>query len=207
MKSSGGRARAGAYDEVVRTVFWLVLVTIAVFASASFLNLRSSETATASGTIPVAGAPVGTVREIMRTLVDPNAEIVWGAVGVIHEKSGTIEKEPRTEDEWTTVENGAMTLAEVATLLKTPGRHIARPEEAGTSRWPQATLNPAQIEEEVAHNRVVWDKAADALQTAAAKAFAAARAHDKDGVFNVGEEIDNACESCHIVYWYPVSRN
>jgi len=150
MNSSGGRARSGAYDEVVRTVFWVLLLMIAVLASASFLRLRSPDSATAAPTkTPIAGAPVGTVREIMKTLVDPNAEIVWGAVGVIHEKSGTVEKEPRTEDEWTTVENGAMTLAEVATLLKTPGRHIARPEEAGTSRWPQATLTPVQIEQEV----------------------------------------------------------
>ena len=36
-------------------------------------------------------------------------------------------------------------------------------------------------------------------------AFAAARSHDKNAVFNVGEEIDNACESCHIVYWYPTT--
>ena len=35
------------------------------------------------------------------------------------------------------------------------------------------------------------------------KAIAAAKAHDKDAVLNVGEEIDNACESCHKVYWYP----
>jgi len=68
-------------------------------------------------------------------------------------------------------------------------------------------LTPVQIEQEVGRNRVVWDKAADALQAAAAKAFAAARAHDKEGVFNIGEEIDNACESCHIVYWYPVNKN
>ena len=38
---------------------------------------------------------------------------------------------------------------------------------------------------------------------AAIKAIAAAKAHDKDAVLNVGEEIDNACESCHKVYWYP----
>ena len=35
------------------------------------------------------------------------------------------------------------------------------------------------------------------------KAMAAARAHDKDAILEVGSEIDNACESCHKVYWYP----
>ena len=140
----------------------------------------------------------------MKGMVDPNAEIVWGAVGVVDEKQGTTEKEPRSEEEWTSVENGAMALAEVANLLKMPGRLIARPEEANTMRWPEATMTPTQIEERLATSRVAWDKSATALQAAAMKALSAARAHNKDAVFNVGEEIDNACESCHIVYWYPV---
>ena len=64
-------------------------------------------------------------------------------------------------------------------------------------------LTPAQIEEKVNKDRAAWDQKADALQQTAAKALAAAKKHDKDGILNVGEEIDNACESCHKVYWYP----
>jgi hypothetical protein len=189
----------------VRPVHWLLVLTLGVVIVASLLNLRSSGTATATAERTASGVPVGTVREIMKAMVDPNAEIVWGAVGVVHEKSGTVEKEPRTEEEWTTVENGAMALAEVANLLKLPGRRVAHPEEANSMRWPEATLTPVQIEERMAHSRVAWDRSADALQAAAMKAFAAARAHDKNAVFNIGEEIDNACESCHIVYWYPTA--
>jgi hypothetical protein len=33
--------------------------------------------------------------------------------------------------------------------------------------------------------------------------MAAAKAKDKDELLNVGEAIDTACESCHVVYWYP----
>jgi hypothetical protein len=188
---------------VVRAVHWLLLLTLASLVVASLLNLRSSGTATATAEKIATGSPVGTVREIMKAMVDPNAAIVWGAVGVVHEKHGTVEKEPKTEEEWTTVENSAMALAEVANLLKMPGRRVAHPEEANTMRWPEATLTPVQIEERIANTRVAWDKSADALQAAAMKAFAAARAHDKNAVFSIGEEIDNACESCHIVYWYP----
>jgi hypothetical protein len=189
----------------VRPVHWLLLLTLAVIGVASLLNLRSSGTATATAEKISTGVPVGTVREIMKAMVDPNAAIVWGAVGVVHEKTGTMEKEPHTEEEWTTVENGAMALAEVANLLKMPGRSVARPEEANSMRWPEATLTPVQIEERMARSRLAWDRSADALQAAAMKAFAAARAHDKNAVFNIGEEIDNACESCHIVYWYPTA--
>jgi hypothetical protein len=191
----------------VRTAYWLLLLTASTVIVASVLNQRSSGTATATAAkVAIDGAPIGTVREIMKGMVDPNAEVVWGAVGVVHEKQGTTEKEPRSEEEWTRVENGAMTLAEVANLLKMPGRQIALPEEAHTMRWPEATLTPTQIEERLASDRVSWDRSANALQAAAMKALAAARAHDKTGVFNVGEEIDNACESCHIVYWYPLEK-
>jgi cytochrome c556 len=38
----------------------------------------------------------------------------------------------------------------------------------------------------------------------ATKAIAAGeRPTTRNGILNVGEEIDNACESCHKVYWYP----
>jgi hypothetical protein len=96
-----------------------------------------------------APAPVGTVKDIMKGIVDPSSAAIWDAV-------------------------------------------------------PDAPeLTPAQIEEKVNKDRGAWDTKADALQQTAMKAIAAARAHDKDGVLNVGEEIDNACESCHKVYWYP----
>lgn len=38
------------------------------------------------------------------------------------------------------------------------------------------------------------------------KAIAAALAHNKDGILEVGSEIDSACEGCHKVYWYPDER-
>ena len=60
-----------------------------------------------------------------------------------------------------------------------------------------------RIEEKIAKDRVAWAKKADALQATAVKAIAATRAHDKEAVLAVGSEIDEACESCHKVYWYP----
>jgi cytochrome c556 len=85
-----------------------------------------------------------------------------------------------------------------------PGRHVALPEQANQTSQPGAPeLTPAQIEDKIAKDRAAWATKADALQSTALKARAAAKAHDKDGLLNVGEEIDNACESCHLVYWYP----
>jgi len=83
-------------------------------------------------------------------------------------------------------------------------RQMALPDELDAKTAPDAPeLTPRQIEEKVSKDLENWGKKADALREAAVKAIAAAKAHDKDGIMNVGEAIDNACEQCHVVYWYP----
>jgi hypothetical protein len=148
--------------------------------------------------------PVGTVKDVMKGIVDPTSKAIWDAVGTESGKNGIVEKAPKTDEEWAVVEHSALNLAEAANLLKIPGRHMALPEQANAKSQPDAPeLTPAQIEEKVNKDRAAWGAKADALRMTATKAVAAAKAHDKDGILNVGEEIDNACESCHKVYWYP----
>jgi hypothetical protein len=140
----------------------------------------------------------------MKGIVDPTSKVLWDSVGTESGPKGLVEKAPKTDEEWALLEHNALSLAEAANLLKIPGRHMALPEQANVTSQPGAPeLTPAQIEEKVNKDRGAWDAKADALRMTAVKAIAAAKAHDKDGILNVGEEIDNACESCHKVYWYP----
>jgi hypothetical protein len=186
-----------------------VLVLMSVVFAGSFLASQTGcaqaappPAATATKSSPV--VPVGTIKEIMKGIVDPSSAAIWDAVGTESGPKGVVEKAPKTDEEWAKVESSALVLAEVANLLKMDGRHVARPDQASTKSQPDAPeLTPAQIEEKINKDRAAWEKKADALQQTAVKAIAAARAHDKDGVLNVGEEIDNACESCHLIYWYP----
>jgi len=77
-------------------------------------------------------------------------------------------------------------LAEATNLLRMPGRQMALPDELDAKTAPDAPeLTPRQIEEKVSKDLENWGKKADALREAAVKA------------------IDNACEQCHVVYWYP----
>jgi hypothetical protein len=49
----------------------------------------------------------------------------------------------------------------------------------------------------------MWNRHADALRAAALESLTIIRARDADGLFDVGDKIDKACESCHLEYWYP----
>jgi hypothetical protein len=151
-----------------------------------------------------AETPVGTVKEIMKGIVDANSAAIWDAVGTEETPRGTVEKAPATDEEWTKLEYNALVLAEVANLLKTPGRKVASPEQANATSQPGAPeLTPLQIGEKIAGDPAAWNAKVDAFQATAVKAIGAARAHDKDGILEVGSEIDSACEGCHKVYWYP----
>lgn len=185
----------------------LALLSIVVFMSAVVIAACSKPApppTAAATTAETPLVPVGTVKEVMQGIVDPTSKAIWDAVGTESGKNGIVEKAPKTDEEWAVIEHNALSLAEAANLLKVPGRHMALPEQANAKTTPDAPeLTPAQIEEKVNKDRGLWDAKADVLRVTATKAIAAAKAHDKDGVLNVGEEIDSACESCHKVYWYP----
>ncbi len=182
-------------------MFAIVMATGVVSQSAC---TQAAPAPAAAATVSSPANPVGTVKEIMKGIVDPSSAAIWDAVGTESGPKGVVEKSPKTNEEWAKLEGNALMLAEVANLLKMPGRHVAKTEEANSKTAADAPeLTPVQIEEKINKDRAAWDKRADALQETAVKAMAAAKKHDKDGVLNVGEEIDNACESCHKIYWYP----
>ena len=187
----------------MRTVYWLLVLLVAMSGTA-FVTQRAAATSAHVEQPPAEAAPVGTVKDVMKGIVDPNAMAIWDAVGAESTPTGVVEKAPQTDAEWAVVEHNALTLAEAANLLLTPGRPMSRPEEANSKSQPDAPeLTPTQIEKKIADNRAEWVKHAKELQATAVMAMAAAKAHDKDGLLNVGEAIDSACESCHVVYWYP----
>src|SRR5262245_3472996 len=107
---------------------------------------------TASSETPM--VPVGTVKEVMKGIVDPTSKVLWDSVGTESGKNGLVEKAPKTDEEWAVLEHNALSLAEAANLLKIPGRHMSHPEEANTKTAKDAPeLTPAQIEEKVNKDR------------------------------------------------------
>jgi len=64
-------------------------------------------------------------------------------------------------------------------------------------------LEPAEMEVLINKDRAAFNQRAKALHEAGMAALAAADAKDAQKLFEVGEQIEHACESCHSNYWYP----
>ena len=149
--------------------------------------------------------PVVGIRDIMKYEVDPSADALWDSVSSTGTAAGLVDKQPRSEEEWQEVRRHAVTLAEAANLLLMEGRRVTsdgRIEDAELA----AILPPAAIEKKIARSRPVFVQRARALQDAAREALAAIDAHDSARLFEAGGRLDEACEQCHVRYWYPNDR-
>jgi hypothetical protein len=113
---------------------------------------------------------VASTKQLMQAIVDPAADVVWEAVGSVMTPSGTTELAPHTDEEWTTVQNGALALAESGNLLLMPSR------AGGNDQWIKLSQQLIDLSEKTS-------KAAEARNAAA--------------VFDLGAEIYDVCTNCH----------
>ena len=107
--------------------------------------------------------PVGTVRQVMLGIVKPTSDVVFKFQF----------DPPKTDEEWATLQNNALTLAETGNLLLLPGR---------------------------AKDNGEWTKNAKALVERGSQAFKAANSKDAKALEVIGDKIDETCEACHAKY-------
>jgi len=144
---------------------------------------------------------LNTVKDIMDSIVDPASDYIWDSVETTVSAKGVEEKAPHTDEDWKQVRRHAIMLLEATNLLQIPGRHVAKPGEKADD--PKVELAPEQIEDLINKDRSAWNKYAQGLHDATMEAFKAIEAKDAEGLLNSGDGIDNACEKCHLHYWYP----
>ena len=180
-----------------------VSVVLSVAALCLTIACQSAQTQTPAkpAADPPEYIPTATVKDLMQSVVDPNADVVWLSVTTVQSATGTVDKAPKTDEEWTMVRHGAIALTEAANLLMVPGRHVARPGEK--SETPGIELEPSEMEVLINKDPAAWHKRARALHEAGLAALQAIDAKDSNKVFEVGEQIERACEGCHSQYWYP----
>ena len=147
--------------------------------------------------------PVVSVKELMRYLIDPLADNIFNAVGTVMTAKGTVETAPKTDEDWEKVRIGAVSMAEAAYLLKIP-RPFAPPGDENNSTGPDAPeLSPAQIKAKLDADPVLWNAKIEALRNVGREVLEIVDKRDAKALFDAGEDLDAACETCHLEYWYP----
>jgi hypothetical protein len=147
--------------------------------------------------------PAVSVREVMRDLIDPLADNIFDAVGVKINETGTHEWAPQTDTDWAKVRVGAVAMAEGIYLLKIP-RSI---EPAGPGHAPKprnaSELSPDEIKAKIEKDPVLWQAKIEALRNVGKEVLDIVARKDSKVMFDAAEDLDKACENCHLEFWYP----
>jgi hypothetical protein len=111
------------------------------------------------------------MKEFMGHVMQFSGDQIWRWQGFINDEKGERSLFPKTDTEWEEAESGALALAEMTNILLLPGRRVDDPK---------------------------WDEAVAGVRKVALEAAAASEKHDKDALFKIGGELDEACETCHV---------
>lgn len=117
--------------------------------------------------------PVADVKELMQAAVDPMADEIWEATGVIMTAEGDEQRRPNNDEEWARVKNAALIVAESGNLLMMVPR---------------------------AKDGDLWMKRSQELINQGIAAMKAAQAKNVDELFTVGGDLYEACSHCHQEY-------
>lgn len=146
---------------------------------------------------------VVSVKELMRDMLDPISDNIFDSVSIVDDKNGTVERVPKTEEDWEKIRIGAVTLAEGAYLLKVP-RPFAPPGDLNKSTGPDAVeLSPDQITAKLKADPVEWNARIEALRNVGLEALDIVRRKDVNELWDAADNLEKACENCHRTYWYP----
>jgi hypothetical protein len=160
----------------MKTVYWLFLVSVALFVSGiAFIiaGARTTEAAAADTAPAVETSPVANVKQIMIGITNPAAYVVYEAVGTKTTSKGVEEIAPQNDEEWQKVESAAAAIVESGNLMLTGNRVLDKGD---------------------------WVKMTHDMMEQGKKAMAAARAKDKDKIVEAGGELNVTCDNCHARY-------
>lgn len=141
-----------------------------------------------------------TIRDVMNALIDPGADALWNSVRFEFDTDGQREYKPETDEEWLALRRHAVAIVEGANALMIPGRHVAPP--GATTEFPEYEYVPEEVDAKLREDWASWLGHAQGLQSAALSILAAIDARNADLVSEHGAALDQACENCHMQYWY-----
>jgi len=122
--------------------------------------------------------PIADTKLLMASLIDPNADILWDAVGTIVDKDGTHNIRPQSDQDWEKVRNSAVAVTEAGNLLMM----VPRTKDAE------------------------WTRLAQGLVDTGAHALKATQAKNADDLFDAGAEIYAVCSNCHAKYMQAITQ-
>lgn len=171
----------------------ILMLASAVVLAGSFMAAQSAEAPQFNKDI--------SVDEIMEAIVMPTADALWKAVQVDVTAKGEVSTAPKNDEEWLALRHQAVTLAAVTNLLMIPTLNVSKTPTS--TAHGEGELSKVDMEKVHKSKMAAFAAFAQVLHATAMHAIQVIDKRDTMGLSDVGGDIDAACESCHLVFWYP----
>jgi len=179
MREENNRRVQNAGNRINRLAAGLGTVAIAAVLGAGLLMAQSA---------PKATAPAANLNQLMRSLFFPHSNVVFftqrydpAEVKSAAEPSASTDPLTGVFGGWEAVENSALTLADSADLLMTPGRKCSNGRDV-----PLANAD--------------WVQMVNGLRDASMFAYKAALTKDRDKMLQASDVLATSCSNCHGKY-------
>jgi hypothetical protein len=181
MQDGHNRRARQAWIRITRFLPGPAMVGVAAVLCAGFLMAQTP-------TPPKPSAPAANLNQLMRALFFPDSNIVFftqrydpAEVKRADEPSASTDPLTGVFGGWEAVENSALTLADSADLLLTPGRKCSNGKDVpvGNADWAQLV---------------------NGLREASMVSYKAAQTKDRDKLIMASEVLANSCSNCHNKY-------
>ena len=159
----------------MKTVYWLFVVSVALFVSGIAFIIAGARTTEAASpaAAQIETTPVASIKQIMIGITNPAAYVVYEAVGTKTTAKGIEETAPQTDEDWQKVASAAAAVVESGNLMLTGNRAIDKGD---------------------------WVKMTRDMMEQGKAAIKAAEAKDKDKIVEAGGELNTTCDNCHMRY-------
>lgn len=188
-----------------------MLLPVALLAVLAGCNNHSSGTGAAPSEAASAalaepadtGTPLTSVQEIMQGRIIPTSDLVWNATGVTFEGGKEIHLAPKNDAEWAALAKAAKDIRVGAAALQKPGLPVAPAGATILNQNVAGALGVTEVQALVDKDRPGFASHAKVLEEVGRNLEAAVAKRNVDQLMDLGGKMDEACESCHKVYWYP----
>jgi hypothetical protein len=175
------------------------ILSVALIALLTGCSQKPQPPAKAAPAGPVAAA---SIQEIMKAVIEPASNGVWKLPDSIGDPASKASASQKDAD-WLAVRHAAVTLSESANLLVMPGRKTVAAGGKIQDEGQAGNLPSAEIQKLIESDPAAFARYAKALQDATLQTMSAIDARNADALIDKGGKIDEACEACHLKYWYP----
>jgi cytochrome c556 len=144
---------------------------------------------------------VATLQDLMAGQIMPAADALWGATGSTSDETGVHDNAPKTDDDWKKLRRSAVTLIEACNLMLSERRKIA-PVELPADPTSNS-LGSRDIDQLLDTNWAGFTGFVVAMRNVGETMLKAIDERNLDAISDAGGTLDEVCEACHKVFWYP----